>query len=236
LNQLDNGGWDREEFVGFLGVILKEEHSDSLFDHFPLERHPILRDGYAEALQRVADEDCLEPPRSIFGTAPANTLWQLELAERLLDARTEPLPIPALRVVCVPSFSPPWAVRAFEPLHGQSDAVRRVVYTTTRGAESEVVRHECRIDEKLLQRLVALWDRMVSSSRVPKKPRGGADGVVWHFTNRMHGGQVWSPERRSLPWRLAGVAELLAKLALSEPGQQPAILAELDTELTAFGI
>lgn len=233
----ENGVLGRDEVVQFLGVILEDDHSDSVFHHFPVERHPLLRAGYTEALQRVAEEDCLEPPTTVFGMAPATVLRNLELAERLLDARTEPLPLPVLRAVCVPSFSPPWAVRAFESRRSLPESTSRIVHTIARDdGASEVARHEFPISETLLQRLVTLWDRMVASARVSKRSRSGADGVGWYFTGRVHGGQVWSPEHGSLPWRLAGVAELLAKLAMSAPGLQPAILAELDVELTAFGV
>lgn len=240
LGRLENG-WEEDEVISTLGLVLTEDHRDDVLGKFPPERREILLAGFDAALIRVADEDRLEAPPSALTGYPLMAMHELGLAKHLLDALKVNGPGPLLSAIYDPSFEMPWAVRIERTPLDRRAYEYQLIHTTIREGtckfadESvDVVRHEIPVGEDLARRLESLWERMLSNIR-PRSLDGIADGVIYRFANPRRAGQTHSPKPHSLPWRLAGVAHALAKLATSDPDARAIVLDELHGTLDEFG-
>jgi hypothetical protein len=93
---------------------------------------------------------------------------------------------------------------------------------------------EADISGVLGDRIVALWGRMLLSTRYSARYSGGADGVTYHFSAfvpkaGMLAGQVWSPARDSATGTLVSLADRMR--AVCEKKATMTELDQLTTEL-----
>jgi hypothetical protein len=100
--------------------------------------------------------------------------------------------------------------------------------------DMKINRCEADISDALGGRIIALWGKVLLSTRYSAQYPGGADGVTYHlaaFVPRrgMLAGQAWSPDRNSVTGTLVTLADTMR--AVCEKKASEADLEKLATEL-----
>lgn len=242
LDWMARGTLTQDEAVDRIGYVFANEDIGDVFEAISPEHHPLLHAAHRSALQRVADEDCLQPERSPFD--PLFHEYCGRVTELLLTPSADEPRWPEFTVVCLPWFQPEWALRLVR-LGDEFSNVREpmlvlvVANTAIWGPgiqQVETTRHVCPVQIELASRLESLWERMLLSTRASRHVGMGLDGMTYHFQHRHKAGQTWSPRRDTRAWRFVEVALTLVRFATAEENTRPAIEAELLNQLSWFNL
>jgi hypothetical protein len=235
LMAFDKGMLTEAETIARLGWALGDEELGDILAEIPEEKHSLVRAGYDAALQQVVDGDCLEPEYSpydrIFGEE------ELYLAKTLLESDDRDLPPPRFFVLCVPSHQPCWALRFLRLGKTCPKVLRPTLVLIQADRTSKVrTRWSVAVPDELATRLIFLWETMLKTTRAHRHPRGGLDGVDYHFAAGRLAGRTWSPTPESRVGRFASFAHSLARYVAAPTKDRPALEDALRTELVWFKV
>ncbi len=242
LAWVERGVFTQQETIDRLGFLLTGDDLKGVFETVAPEHHPLIQAGHQAALQRRADEDCLQPERSPFDHIFYE--YHGRVAEWLLSTALGGHRRAEFTAVCLPSFQPEWAMRLFRPLKGIPD-IREPTLLLVRAKEAirgpttgtiETTRYTLPIPDALATRLEAVWRMMLESTRAHRLVGTGLDGVKYHFVYRDRAAQTWSPRPESRAGRFVELAHTLARLTSAESSDRPQIEAELNDQLSGFGV
>lgn len=242
LGYLERGALSRQEAIDKLGMVLTDDDTVGVFEAVAPEHHPLIQAGHREALQRRADEDCLQPEGSPFD--PITHEYHARVVELLLASRPGEPPRAQFAVVCLPSFRPEWSLRLHRPPNGSRNS-REPTLVLVRANEPiwgatvrtvETTRHTRPIGDALATRLERVWGRMLESTRASRYVGMGVDGVTYHFEHRHRAGQTWTPRPNTRAGRFVQVADSLARYTGAEELARPAIESELIAQLERFEV
>ena len=113
LDWFERGTLTEQEAVQRLGLVLVDENIDGIFDATPPDSHPLIHAAHLAALQRIADEDCLQPEHSPFDDIFHE--YHIRVAELLLTPAPGEPPWSQFTAVRLPSFQPESALRLVRP-------------------------------------------------------------------------------------------------------------------------
>ncbi len=242
LDWLERGRITEQEATQRLGFVFSNNDIDGIFDATSPEHHPLLHAAHLASLQRIADEECLQPEASPFDDISRE--YHARVAEFLLKPAPGEPRLPEFTAVCLPSFQPESAVRLVRSNKGLR-AVREPSLVLVNANEAiwgstapsiETTHHTRGIPDGLATRLETLWERMLLSTRASRHVGMGLDGVTYHFTFRHKSGQTWSPRPETRAGRFVEVARTLARYIAAEESTRSAIEGELLAQLEWFKV
>ncbi|AGA28456.1 hypothetical protein [Singulisphaera acidiphila] len=187
----------------------------------------------------------LEPENGILNATDSTWNSSKRIREVLLKEATY---YHLARMVCLPSFDEPeWVVTVVRQDGEELDAphtyfVEYVGAETklflAKGAQDvQVKRSRAPLDRSTAESLNKTWRRMLRSTRYPKDPRLGADGVNYHFSRFVplidrgrndplagwEQGKIWTPDEDSLCGELVAIGEELKRYAVALPADRDRI-------------
>lgn len=240
LTWLERGIITQQEVIGKLALTLTGESIDGVFETVSPEHHPLIQTAHLEALQRIADEDCLQPEHSPFDDIFHE--YHTRVAELLLAPAPGEPRWPRFTAVRLPSFQPESALRLVRPRR-DFPAVREPMLILVNANEAiwgptirsvETTRYTRTVRDELATRLETLWERMLLTTRASRHVAMGLDGVTYHFTFGQKSGQTWSPRPDTRAGRFVEVASTLVRYTTADEIASPGIEAELLAQLDWF--
>jgi hypothetical protein len=180
----------------------------------------------------------LEPERGLLNQPEGQWSYAQRLREAILkDAAGYHL----ARMVCLPSFEPEWVVTVVRQTAEDHDRPH-FYYVEFMGAEKNlfhpnesqgvtVKKSRAPLDRETAESLNKTWRRMLRTTRYPKEPRLGADGVNYHFSRFLplidggrsdplagwEQGTIWAPDEDSECGELVAIGERLKIYAQARP-------------------
>src|SRR5689334_10917659 len=134
-------------------------------------------------------QDHLEPEEGLLSQPE----WRWDYGQRLREVLLkDAAPYHLARVVCLPAFEPEWVVTVIREEPKKLDGphtyyVECVVAEKrlfppkdSRGVTARKAR--AALDGETAESLNQVWRRMLRTTRYPKEPQLGADGVDYHFS------------------------------------------------------
>lgn len=239
---LEGGRITRQEAIDRLGFTLSGDEIDGVLEVIAPEHHPLITAGHREALQRRADEDCLQPEWSPFDLLSQS--YHQRLAGLLLNTSSDERLVTRFSVVCLPSHQTEWSIRLLWswrprlPISTPRLVLLRADQSiwAAGGKSVEVSHDEVEIAEPFANRLERLWEKMLLSTRASRHVGTGLDGVTYHFAHRQRAGQTWSPRPHTRAGQFVEVAHTLARFTTAGDAEGPRIEAELNDHLGWFGV
>lgn len=240
LAWLERGIITQQEVIGKLAMSLTGESIDDVFETVSPECQHLLQAGHREALQRRADEDCLQPEHSPFDDISQE--YHCRVAELLLAPPPGEPPWSQFTAVCLPSFQPESALRMVRPRKG-FPTIREPTLVLVSANESiwgptirsvETTRYTRAVQNDLASRLEILWEQMLLTTRASRHIGTGVDGVTFHFTFGHKAGRTWSPRPDTRVGRFVEVASTLVRYTTADEIASPGIEAELLAQLDWF--
>jgi hypothetical protein len=177
----------------------------------------------------------LLPEESPFFAIPGIAQHHQNVSTILLRSQ-ERNPTAVASVVCLPSFSPQWALRligtdkdGFQLL--LNEAASPIWYSAdpaSVGVEDRMVA----IDQELSGAIREVWRRMLSRVQHSKHARAGLDGVKYHFSfmslaRGPMAGKIWSPEEETAPGRLVSLSHVLCDFVRASPTERESVLVKV---------
>jgi hypothetical protein len=201
-------------------------------------------------------QDHLEPERGMLNQPE----WQWESAQRLREVLLkDAASYHLVRMVCLPAFEREWVVTVVreEPkdLDGphayyvECVVAERKLFPPkdSRGVTAKKARAP--VDRDTAESLNQIWRRMLRTTRYPREPRLGADGVDYHFSRFLplvdcgradplagwEQGTIWSPDEASFCGELVAIGERLKAYAQARPEDREGIRREIRERADMLG-
>ena len=154
------------------------------------------------------------------------------------------------RVICFPSFKPPWAItlvcQESDPENAEESAyfLECVLMEDRPGLlmeEADVRTERVALDRDVAEAVQEVWLRMLRQTLYTARPvGGGADGVNYHFSRFVplgkndpkapsgwEAGWIWTPKPDSLTGQLASLSEALRTYTLDSSDGRKQSLASI---------
>jgi hypothetical protein len=201
---------------------------------------------HAKPLPREASP-YLEPEDSPFSPPPGRwgiSAYELNVARTLLEpiereARGEKYKEIA-SLVCLPSFKPEWAVWvAGERKTGFStlltEAEKNSWYSALKAEAAPVRMCQRQLPTDHAGAICDIWKGILAQTRYPQESAFGLDGVYYHFAYWAKGssllaGKIWSPERTTVPGKLADLGQTLRDY-VKDTANQDVFLKVIDSSM-----
>jgi hypothetical protein len=184
----------------------------------------------------------LLPEESPFLQPPLIVRYFQVISATLLSENRPPKDINAY-VVCLPSFSPEWALQLRRCSDGfilsMATAGRQLWSCADPGAV-QVQRGETTIAEDLAAAIRHAWRDALAMVRHPSQALYGLDGENYHFAlsdpdiGRM-AGWTWSPDEGSPPGKLVKLAETLRQYVLAGDAGRISLFRQVKRDLVELG-
>jgi hypothetical protein len=213
LSARAKGIFSDNEMAFQFGVLLESIGLDELLDRVSPDLVPLIKQGIVSSNQDAADAEYLRPQDSPFH----GLLEYYHCVERILfDERSFGAPR-KLRMICLPSFEPEWALVLIGSARAKYSAVVLCKVESqiwsTRNAIVTATRLEREVPDDVAAGLCDIWKKMLSNARHPKLMTVGCDGVSYHFEAGGMAARTWSPDPQTAPGKLVSLCDLLYQFA-----------------------
>jgi hypothetical protein len=193
-------------------------------------------------------QDHLEPAKGILNQPE----WEWSHAQRIREVLLKDAADYHLaRMICLPAFHPEWVVTVVRAEAKDFDAPHSY-YVEYVGLEKSLFRlkdfqgvtvkqSRAPLDHETAESLNKTWRRMLRTTRYPKEPRLGADGVTYHFSRFLpmidrgqddplagwEQGTIWSPDEESQCGELVAIGERLKAYAQARPERRERVRRDI---------
>jgi hypothetical protein len=201
-------------------------------------------------------QEHLEPEQGLLNQPG----WQWDYAQRLREVLLKDAAGYHLaRMACLPAFEPEWVVTVVreEPkdhdgphtYYVECAVAERKLFPPrdSRGVTAKQARAS--LDSETAGSLNRVWRRMLRTTRYPKEPRLGADGVDYHFSRYLpltdcgrpdplagwEQGTIWSPDEDSPCGELVAIGERLKAYAEARPEDREGVRREIRERADKLG-
>ena len=229
---------DFGEQLGRILPLVHPEEVSSLMERVPQELIPFVRKGLLQALDQIADDECLRPHPSPFSGWVRNyhSEYHQSISTLLLEPDEYGRQRGVLSFVCLPSFEPEWSLRLFGSVEKgfrlRAIEAKTKILAARDNASVECASTDVALPDDLGSLLCDVWRAMLLRTRYPKRFGVGRDGVNYHFETHGGGvgfmsGKTWSPRPDTAPGKLVELCSLLLRYTKADEASRPKLLDEI---------
>jgi hypothetical protein len=146
-------------------------------------------------------------------------------------------------VVCLPSFSPEWAIR----IHGSEEEgftlslaeAKSQIWCSGNKQDIEISQHHIELEFSIANQLRRIWCDMLRAARYPEVETMGLDGTRYHFfcyeqSRGLLCGHAWSPDPETSPGHLVDLGYTLRDYVRANLPARDEIGVRLKSEMDWF--